>query len=321
MFEKLPVILKEKELLDFAFKRTKKINIPDRDRFYRKKKTIIAKIDSFSTTIISKLDYYVKNFPSIDNIPSFYQDLIEIKISKDKLKKSLGAVDWAKKTCEKIYKTQINSLRKTGDLNFLIKKQKEIYGRISSVIKQVKKDLIILSQAKDIIKKFPIVEDIPTVVIAGYPNVGKSSLLKCLSHAKPKIATYPFTTKEIHIGHIKRKEKFIEQKYQIIDTPGLLDRDISKRNKIEKQAISALKYLADIIVFVIDSTETCGYSLSDQKKLLDYIKEIFEKSDIIVVENKTDIKKTDSDFLKISCEKNIGIKDLIEILFKKYKEK
>jgi nucleolar GTP-binding protein len=82
--------------------------------------------------------------------------------------------------------------------------------------------------------------------------VGKSSLLRCLSSAKPEIAQYPFTTKEIHVGHIEKTEKYITKRFQIIDTPGLLDRPLSKRNEIEKQAIAALTHLADLIVFVLD---------------------------------------------------------------------
>jgi len=320
MFEKIPTILKADEILDISFKRAKKIVISDRDRFYRKKKTIIAKTESFSKTIIERLDKYVKVFPSIDNLSGYYQGLIDIKIDIDKLKKSLGAVNWAKNTCEKIYNSQIKNLKKSGDIDFLIKKQKEIYGRISSVVKQVNKDLKILSEAEKILKKFPSIEDVPTVVIAGYPNVGKSSLLRCLSSAKPKVAIYPFTTKEIHIGHITKKERYIEKKFQLIDTPGLFDRDISKKNKIEKQAILALQHLADIILFVFDPSETCGYEFEKQKNLLDQMKKMFKESIFIIVENKSDIKKTDLKNLKISCEKKKGIDELIKKLYKNYPE-
>jgi len=321
MFEKIPSILTADQILDIAFKKTKKIVISDRDKFYRKKKTIIAKTESFSESIIQRLDKYVKVFPSINNLSEYYQELIDIKIDVNKLKKSLGAVNWAKDTCEKIYKTQIKSLKKSGDIDFLTKKQKEIYGRISSVVKQVKNDLEMLSKAKKILKDFPVIEDIPTIVIAGYPNVGKSSLLRCLSSAKPKVAVYPFTTKEIYIGHIKKEERYIEKKFQIIDTPGLLDRPLSEKNEIEKQAILALKHLADIILFVFDSSETCGYKIENQKKLLSQIKKMFKNCIFLVVENKSDIIKTKSKYLKISCKNNEDIDKIITELFKLYKEK
>jgi len=202
-----------------------------------------------------------------------------------------------------------------------MQKQQEIYGRISSVVKQINKELLFLAEAQNILKKFPEVHDIPTIVIAGYPNVGKSSLLRCLSSAKPQIAQYPFTTKAIHVGHIEVKDKYISKRFQIIDTPGLLDRPISKKNDIEKQAIAAIKHLADIIVFILDPSETSGYSLTEQKHLLTQTKKMFKNSKILVIENKVDQKRTKSKNLKISCETKEGIEKLLEKIYKNYNKK
>jgi len=312
MFRNLSIALTAQEILDKSFRKANKVQIIDRNALYKKKKTIISKTETFSNSVISTLEKYVKDFPSIDNLPPFYRELIDIRINIDKLKKALGAIDWARKTCQMIYSKQSRSLKKSQKIDFLLKKQQEIYGRISSVVKQIDKELISLSEAQNIIKKFPEISDIPTVVIAGYPNVGKSSLLKCLSSAKPKIAQYPFTTKEIHVGHIEKKQRHITEKFQIIDTPGLLDNPFSKKNAIEKQAVAALTHLADIIVFLIDPTETCGYTLNDQMHLLSQIKKIFVDSIFIIVENKADINKTDSKHLKVSCETGEGIGSLLE---------
>ncbi|UCD14680.1 MAG: 50S ribosome-binding GTPase [Thermoplasmatales archaeon] len=316
MFSKIPIILDATKLIDHAIRKTKKIEIHDRDRRFKTKKTTIARTDSFATIIISTLEQYVKGFPSIEHLPSFYQEIIDIKIDINKLKEALGAVDWARKTCALIYSKQSRALRKTGNIDFLKQKQREIYGRISSVVKQVDVHLIFIAGAQKIMKKFPDIKDIPTVVIAGYPNVGKSSLLKLLSSAKPKIAQYPFTTKQIHVGHIERKEKYVKKQYQIIDTPGLLDRPLSEKNDIERQAIAALTHLADLVVFISDPSETCGYSIKNQLHMLSQIKEIFHDISFIIVENKVDLKKTNSSYLKISCTNNEGIELLIKEIFK-----
>lgn len=316
----MPEIKNAEEIIDAAFRKTKKIKIVDRNAFYRKKKTILSKTESFSTIIIQTLENYVKQFPSIDQLPMFYQELMDIKFDTNKIKKSLGAVDWARKTCQKIYSSQFSHLRKTGDIGFLEQKQKEIHGRITSVIKQINKELETLIEAQKIMKTFPNITDDPAVVIAGYPNVGKSSLLRCLSKAKPMVAQYPFTTKEIFVGHMEKKIKYENIRLQLIDTPGLLDRPLSERNDIEKQAIAALEHLSQIIVFVFDPSETCGYSLKDQEKLLLQMKKMFKNSEIITVENKTDYKETDSKHLKISCENKKGIEELREEIFKKYEK-
>jgi len=315
MFRNIPTVLSSEEILDQSFKKANKVIILDRDAFYKKKKTIIAKTEKFSLNIITILEKYIKDFPSIDNLSSFYQEIIDIKINVDKIKKSLGAINWAQKTCKSIYFKQCKFLKRSNNLDFLQQKQKEIYGRLSSVINQVKNDLKALSDAIKILKTFPEVHNIPTIVIAGYPNVGKSSLLRCLSSAKPKIAQYPFTTKEIHVGHIEKKEKYIINHIQIIDTPGLLDRPLEKRNEIEKNAIAALEHLANIIIFLIDPSETSGYLLEDQIKLLSQIKKMFKDSKIIVVENKSDVIKTNSKNLKVSCKTNDGIDLLINEIF------
>ena len=310
MIEKIKNISSAQEILDRSFKKANKKQIKDRNVLYKKKKTIIAQTESFSMSVCSILDSYTINFPSINNLSVFYQELIDIKIDVNKLRKSLGAINWASKTCKKIYAKQSYFLKKSGKIEFLKQKQNEIYGRISSVVNQVEKDLTFLIQAQKIINKFPEIVDIPTVVISGFPNVGKSSLLKSLSKSKPKTAQYPFTTKEVYVGHIEKKQNYINNRIQIIDTPGLLDSSISEKNEIEKQAIAALTHLADLIIYIFDFSETCGYLIEDQKKLFTIIENLFKESKIITVENKADIFKSNSKNLKISNKTGEGIESL-----------
>jgi nucleolar GTP-binding protein len=315
MFRNIPPILNAKQLLDQSIRRTKKIQIHDRDKRYEIKKIVIARTEVFIDDITSRLESYVKNFPSIDNLPLFYQEIIDIKIDTDKLKKSLGAIDWARKTVMMVSSTQSSSLTKSGNVEFLKQKQKEIYGRVSSIIKQVDKNLIFLSGAQKILRTFPDIEDIPTVVIAGYPNVGKSSLIRQLSAAKPEIAQYPFTTKQIYVGHMEKTVRYEKKRYQIIDTPGLLDRPLEERNTIEKQAIAALRHLADLSVFLFDPSGTSGYQMNEQTLMLEDIKKLFDDVPFIIVENKVDIKNTGSANRKISCSTGEGIKELRQEIF------
>ncbi|MBN1160031.1 MAG: 50S ribosome-binding GTPase, partial [Candidatus Diapherotrites archaeon] len=105
-----------------------------------------------------------------------------------------------------------------------------------------------------------------------------------ITNAKPEIAEYPFTTKKISIGHIGKGEDMI----QVVDTPGLFERPLEKRNDIEKEAILALKYLADGIIFIFDISERCGYSIEDQEKLYKDLKKELKVPFLLIV-NKKDI--------------------------------
>ncbi len=162
-------------------------------------------------------------------------------------------------------------------------------------------------------------QDEPTIVIAGYPNVGKSSFVSKITGASPEIAPYPFTTKGVAIGHFMRDG----MRYQVMDTPGLLDRPMSERNDIERQAITAIHYLDAVVMFMIDPSESCGYEIEAQKHLLAEIRENF-KLPLLVVSNKADrseFKKLDEVEFNISTVTGEGIEDVMNRLMQMIEEK
>jgi len=296
---RIPTVLTAEELLDKAFHRASKISIKGSNFLDGKKKTVLAKVTASGDIITDALKGYVDKFPRIERDEDFLPELVDIIIGLDKYKKSLGAINWAYNRMEKLKNETLRNIRRSKDPEIIESVRGQFYGRTSSLLDQISKDLLFLQDCKNKFRKLPSVDaNVPTLVVAGFPNVGKSNLVTVLSSATPEIAPYPFTTKGIIVGHIDDEWR----KYQIIDTPGLLDREFSERNDIELQAILALKYLTHVMLVVLDPSETCGYSMEKQTKLLESLQKGFEGVPIIVAESKNDVLKTDSGRLNFSAK-------------------
>ncbi len=121
--------------------------------------------------------------------------------------------------------------------------------------------------------------------MAGYPNVGKSSFIRLVSSAEPQVASYPFTTKGIIVGHRKTGRSGV----QFVDTPGILDRPPGERSPIERQAVAALMHVAQAVLFILDPSEMCGYPVENQLALMDEVKAMVAVP-VVVVVNKADVK-------------------------------
>jgi len=306
----LPSVLDAKGLLDKAFGRAAKATATGPDRVARARNLAVARVRIAGETIESTLRGVVKGFPSLDRLPPFYQELVHLLVDKGQLKKHLGAADWAASQAHELtreYRRRIGRAQGNaiGDL------RREAYGRLSSVVKQVASDLDALSEARRTLRRIPEVDpDLPTIVVAGYPNVGKSSFVRAVSTGRPKVADYPFTTKRVSLGHVTRGDR----RYQIMDTPGLLDRPMEKRNAMERQAISALTHLADGVLFLLDPTETCGYPLEDQRRLLGEIRALFSDVPFVIVANKADLGGRANGALAVSALSGQGVREAFDRL-------
>jgi len=284
IFEKIPTVPTAEELLDKSFRRAARAKhgkrILDRaSKLKAEESMVLTAANILSDNLINA----VKKFPSFDQMPPFYIELADILVGIEELKMNLASVQWAGNKINEMARKYVGMMRDAEDAKVV---RKQAFGRISSIVNSIDGSLRFLNEARNKLRKLPDISDAPTIVVAGYPNVGKSSFVALVSSARPEIASYPFTTKGLAVGHFTRDGI----RYQVIDTPGLLDRPLEERNEIELQAISALKHVGKVILYIIDPSETCGYTLEKQMHLLEEIKKEFEVP-ILVVANKIDISK------------------------------
>jgi len=76
----------------------------------------------------------------------------------------------------------------------------------------------------------------------------------------------------------------------VLDTPGILDHPLDQRNTIEMQAITALAHLNAAILFLLDISESCGYSIEQQISLFNSIKPLFQAKPLVIVLSKIDLQ-------------------------------
>lgn len=322
-FQSLIVVQKADKYLDDAFARAKAHAVEQRSdlrssklsELERTKRTDLNRASVIYKALISSFEQIITGFPRFDSLPAFYYDLCRCSFDVDESKRSLGAVLWVRNKIESLQREFVYDIKGSRDELALGKHRRSFYGRVSSVVKQINTELKILEETRKTMKAFPSIKtSVPTVVIAGMPNVGKSTLLKALTGANPKTASYPFTTQRLLLG-------YDDKKIQYIDTPGLLDRPFKDRNPIERQAILAFKHVASFYIFIVDPTLACGYDLKQQQSLYDELAELFPIKNVIVI-NKADeataedIKSAQKAFKKallISAEKK-DVEELVKII-------
>ncbi len=283
-FERIPPVPEAEEILDAAF--AKASRVAENKTGVDSQRGMTAKA---ANRVESRLSHLVEEFPSFDRLDGFYLAVASAAVDIDEVRQALSSVDWAAEQVGRISGDAQSDMARSDDTGKAIGARKRAFARISSVVGQVEDDLETLREARESLVDVPEVRDLPTAVLAGAPNVGKSTVLAALTSADPEVADYAFTTKGVGMGHIEDDYRT----YQIVDTPGLLDRPADERNEMESQAVEALEHLADLVVFVIDPSETCGYTVDEQRALLDEIRGF--DAPVLVVSNKMDLGQTYDD--------------------------
>lgn len=241
----------------------------------------------------------------MDDVHPFYADLINVLYDKDHYKLALGQINTAKHLIDNVAKDYVR-LMKYGDSLYRCKQLKRAaLGRMATIMKRQSSNLTYLEQVRQHLARLPSIDPYTrTIIICGFPNVGKSSFINKITRADVEVQPYAFTTKSLYVGHMDYKYL----RWQVIDTPGILDHSLEERNVIEMQAVTALAHLRACVLYFMDPSEQCGHTLEEQIKLFESIKPLFANKPLIVVANKVDIIQLDD----LASEKQAVLKDLRE---------
>ena len=309
-FEKVKIPPKTEDLIKIVLNRIPKIggSTP--------KEREIKRLDFFKEQL-KRYQEFLKEFPRIEELHPFYRETVEIFADINRVKLCLGAMNRGVQLSLNLIE-RYRRLIKGSDEKEANKLMRQCVGRVNSILR-ARKDCIdqVIDLASQLKKLQAIDPNMLTIIVAGPPNVGKSTLVGKISSAKPEVASYPFTTKEIHVGHIDTGL----YKIQVIDTPGILDRPMKERNKIELKAINAIKNLEGVILFLFDVSNQSLYSAKEQIDLYEEVKSL--KKVVIPVLNKIDDKNeelynqikshlsAEGKVFEISAEKGLGLDSLL----------
>ncbi|HTP53448.1 MAG TPA: GTPase [Thermoplasmata archaeon] len=289
-------------LLDIAFHRASLVTPHGRTKSERDRRRAVLKIVRSSATVIRHLRLESGAVRKASS-GEFEKALVERRFGAGTLDRALVRVRRAEERIRGLARDAERSAQGGDERTDLGDVIRSFYGRLSSFVREVDRDLETLRRIGRYLDDRPrLLEGAPTLVVAGFPNVGKSSLVAKLSSARPKVADYPFTTLAIGVGHADLGF----DRLQVVDTPGVLGRS-ARANPAEKEAETAVERAATVVLFVIDPTGTSGYTIEEQEQLLARWQEEFPQLPIVVVETKSDLLRRPVDRLQISAVSGDGL--------------
>lgn len=138
----------------------------------------------------------------MEEIHPFYGDLINVLYDKDHYKLALGHIKASKNMVENLAKDYLKLTKYADSLYRCKSLKKAALGRMCTIVKKISSSLSYLEEVRKHLARLPAINPFErTILVTGYPNVGKSSFVNCVSRANVEVQSYPFTTQALYVGH------------------------------------------------------------------------------------------------------------------------
>ncbi|GFY47971.1 nucleolar GTP-binding protein 1, partial [Trichonephila inaurata madagascariensis] len=290
-FKNIVVVPTAKEFTDIVLSKTQRKTptvVHKQYKISRIRSFYMRKVKYTQTNFHDKLTQILTDFPKLEDIHPFFADISNVLYDRDHYKIALGQLNTARHLIDNVAKEYCRLL-KYGDTLYRCKLlKKAALGRMATIMKRQNESLKYLEEVRQHMSRLPSIDpNTRTILICGFPNVGKSSFINKITRAEVEVQSWAFTTKSLYVGHTDYKYL----KWQVIDTPGILDHPIEDRNTIEMLAITALAHLRACVIFVLDPSEQCNYSVDEQVDLFNNIKPLFLNKPTMIAANKIDVIK------------------------------
>uniref|UniRef100_A0A1I7TQ90 Nucleolar GTP-binding protein 1 n=1 Tax=Caenorhabditis tropicalis TaxID=1561998 RepID=A0A1I7TQ90_9PELO len=289
-FKRITVVPNASELKDVVLSKTQRKTPTVVHRQYsigRIRAFYARKIKFLQQTLHDKLTQIINEFPKMEEIHPFYSDLMNILYDRDHYKIALGQMNTARHLIDGIAREYVRLMKYADSLYRCKMLKRAALGRMVKLLHRQKSSFEYLEQVRQHLSRLPSIDPATrTLILCGFPNVGKSSFINNVTRADVEVQPYAFTTKALYVGHLDYR--FL--RWQVIDTPGILDQPLEDRNTIEMQAVTALAHLKASVLFMMDVSEQCDRTIEEQLHLFESIRPLFANKPVLIGLNKVDIR-------------------------------
>ena len=239
-FKKITTVPTSKDFTDIVLSKTQRKTPTVIHRHFkigRIRAFYMRKVKFTQTNFNEKLSAILTEFPKLEEVHPFYADLMNVLYDRDHYKIALGQMNTARHLIDNVSRDYVRLL-KYGDSLYRCKQLKRAaLGRMATIMKRQTQSLSYLEQVRQHLSRLPSIDPhTRTLIVCGFPNVGKSSFINKITRADVEVQPYAFTTKSLYVGHTDYKYL----RWQVIDTPGILDHPLEERNTIEMQVYSVI---------------------------------------------------------------------------------